>query len=345
MNELLDMFLLMETINSPNLAIDSLFLHDTFFSTHKTTVADKAAFRVSYGTNRLAKFNPELGRAKPVGKKNRGETKVFEFPNIRHIQPFTTADTFLNTNITQTVDPTVADIDKIVEENVAEELQALKNMIFLRIEWMCAQLLTSGAWTYTDEDITVNFDMNVPADFLVTLAAADEWDETTGNIEGSLRLAQRRIQRATGVGVGKVILGENAADAFLSNQKVRDTLHTNNVRAGQINIDVNDNYLGKAFGVDWWIYSREYEDDAGNPQNFFPVDRAVFVANNFKAGTLFGGVKELTPDKQRLTVYPVEIFTKVIAEEDPPSFSNLVHSRPVPYYQQVGSVLSMDVLS
>lgn len=345
MDELFDQFLLMETINSPNLEVDSLFVHDTFFSNHDTTVAEQAKFQVTYGSNRLAQFTPELGKSKPVGKK-KGELKSFEFPNIRHSQPFTAADTFMNDQLGKTVDPSVADLEALAEKHVSREMQSLKNMIWLRIEWICCQLLTGGAWTYTDDDITVTFDMGLPSDFIVTLGASDHWDETTADIDANVRLANRRIQRATGVGIGKATLGEAAADAFRSNQKVRDTLHNNNLMTGKMLNDPNNNYIGNYMNIDWYEYTREYEDENGDAQNFFPVNGVSFTAKNFnaQAGTLFGGVKELKPDKSGLTVYPVEIFTKTFTRDDPPEFSILVHSKPCPYYKQTGAALFMEVL-
>jgi hypothetical protein len=88
------------------------------------------------------------------------------------------------------------------KSRLARELAGLVNRSNRRKEWMFAQMLFTGSFTYMKKGgLIESVDYQIPSDHMVTLAGNYRWGESSSNIIGDMRDGKRKIKEDCG---GKV---------------------------------------------------------------------------------------------------------------------------------------------
>lgn len=196
--------------------------------------------------------------------------------------------------------------DERAQSAIARTMDSHDYLITRTEEWMVASMLATGVITIKGEGVSDEIDLGF--DQFETLAGDNVWGGTTGNIRESLRTYKRQVIKSSGITPDTLILGEDAADAFLSDQDILTQLNTINANLGRI--DVRDlpngmQYLGYIEGMDVFGYDEWYIDDdpdsatVGEELPMIPVDVAIICPSsqrNPRAEMLYGSYYDVEDD-------------------------------------------------
>ena len=177
----------------------------------------------------------------------------------------------------------------------------LANLVYRsdrRKEWMFAQMISGGSFTYAVKGgykVTVDYD--IPADHMVTLSAAKSWD-AGGSVDilGDIRDAKIKISRACGGKVDVAICNSTVLKYLAADSSIRAILQKNafgdgNLYKGNLHdlIGVNSQVVGSLLDVGTFIvYDELYEIRAwltaavtGGSTTWISVDETA----DFKVGS------------------------------------------------------------
>src|SRR5690606_34524535 len=143
-------------------------------------------------------------------------------PNIRIKQPFTPSELLFNRKPNTVVFPTADQQMSAIEAHVARDLAYMDSQVVNAEEWLAAMALR-GTITYERDDeevVTITFPN--PAAHTATIDTL--WSESTSKPEKDLLAAKRLIAAETGLAPTHIILGQDAADAFLGNARIEALL-------------------------------------------------------------------------------------------------------------------------
>jgi hypothetical protein len=176
--------------------------------------------------------------------------------------------------------------DERMDQQKAEKLVLHDNLITRREEWMCAKLLGTGVIPIVGEGVKDEIDLGFTN--TDTLSGTACWGSTASKPIEDLRGWKATCIKLSGITPDTMVLGEDAADAFLEDTRVQQMLDRQNMNIGKVDIQDLPNgaeYLGTIVGVDVFAYPEWYIDDttgvetpmiAANAAILFPsVNRAV----------------------------------------------------------------------
>jgi len=341
---------LTETIN--DIKDPQSFVRQLLFRQENTHSTETLEIGKWFAGRKMVPFVRKNSVAYPVAGVSKS-FRVIEAPNIRVKLSFKPSPLlFGRTPGTPVFVPSGANISP-VQEHIALDMQHMADQIANRVEWMVCRALT-GVISYDQDDSieadAFEFDFARDAANTIVLAGVDLWNTTTGNIAQNTRDAKRLANDAVGVRITDAILGKTAANAFLDNQKVRDILNRRNAEQDTPQILGGDfdgqgaYFLGRVFGLNWWEYAREVDDQAGVPVNLVADDQAFFVSQDPRAGFSieYGAIPDMDAFDQGLI--RSKRFSKSWIEKDPSATIALAHSRPFPVMRRPEAVVQMTVV-
>lgn len=286
---------LTESINK--IVPPSSFLLDTIFKTKESHFADKVDIEIISGKQKLAHFVNKGEAAKNVAKNVR-QIKTVTLPRIFEKKVFT-ADELANFKSAGNVYVgSAADIIMQSEMYKAQELAELKDRVTRRLEHMAATILTTGAYTVSQDNIdwTLSFDFHA-TEQLITLTGNNVWGGTTSNIAKNLREWKKAIFKRTGANATTLVLGTTAAEKFVSDTAIQALLDNWNTVSGKMDLTQpianGANFLGRVFGLDVFEYSAPYVDDSDAEQVAFGDAKALLVAPDNSFRQHFGPIARL----------------------------------------------------
>lgn len=328
---------LSETINQ--LPAARTPLRDLVFSKKRTATAETVDFEIITATQKLAKFRARGREAAVVDKRGR-KIVTFRIPSIREKEEFK-AEHFLNTTAPGTgIYTNQADINKMAENKAAEELQELRNRIARTNEWLAAQALT-GSISISLDDYDVAIDFGFADTHKPVLTSTAKWDASADvDIPAALRSWRRLIAKDSGYQADVVIMGSDAADKFLANNKVQKLLDNKNIVAGKLDLaGSNPDYIGSFLGFDFFENSGGYVDDTDTAQSYLASDKVVVVARDAPFHWWNGPVDDLDAN-----FGVMEFFSKKFRVPDPSVDWLLVASAPLPVVHHAGAIVYADVM-
>ena len=323
------------------------FLKNLLFGNHDPQPTEHIEFGVFVGDREVAPFVARDGEAIMV----RGYGEVFQTvspPNIRIKRPVRPSELLFNRHPGDTIFVSGQDtIISAAEAHVARDVQRLADMVSNAEEYLCAQAIR-GLISYTAAD-QANFQIMIPKPAGNTVVLSTFWDDPAGSPSTDVMTAKSLISDEVGLAPTDVILGSEAAAAFLSNAEVRGDLDTRNVLVGGLDLtqqfrDDGAIFLGTLYGLRWWSYPATVSV-AGTPYDLIRAKYAEFVCVSPAAeNTLYyGAIPDLAALEGRRI--QAERFSKSWMQEDPSVMHMLVHSRPLPIPRRPGSMVSMKVVS
>lgn len=342
---------LTETIN--DIKSPQAFVRGLLFgreNTHPTEVLEIGKW---FAGRNMVPFVRKNAQAYPV----QGVSKSFrsiEAPNIRVKMSFKPSPLlFGRTPGTQVFLPSGANQISAVQAHIAMDMQHMADQITNRIEWMCAQALT-GVITYSQDDTveadSFEFDYARAVANTIVLAGGALWDSGTENIAADVRVAKRLVNDAVGVRVTDVILGKDAANAFLDSATTRAVLDRRNpeddtpqILGGDFRPD-GAYFLGRIHGINWWEYARELTDSGGATVKLIADDQAFFCSQEPAAGLSVEYAAIPDMDAFADGLLQTKRFAKSWVEKDPSATIALAHSRPFPLMRRPESIVQMTVV-
>lgn len=177
---------------------------------------------------------------------------------------------------------------------LAEDMADMERRIALREEWMAAQTMINNACTmqtYIDNNTMgekeyVQFFNGDTSEHIYTVASANKWDGSDGNIRADVRNMCKMLSRR-GLPALDLVLGTDAADCMLEDAKIREKLNTTSgVIVGQVYEQLSG-YSGVVFmgqlnfgGFNLNVFSVDetYVDENDQEQAMFPATSAMVSA-------------------------------------------------------------------
>ncbi len=213
----------------------------------------------------------------------------------------------------------------------ADDLTEMDEMIVRRQEEMCAQVLQENALTmkhYGDDNKVV--DTKVIEYFEGTNGAVytpnTNWDSADADILGDVA-AIAKILTKRGLPATDVILGSEAADAFLNNEKIQKLLDNRNYNIGTVDPTENfpeATFLGvincKGRKMNFIQYDATYEDENGadtpyiNPKDIIVTAPGCGVTNYGAITQInFGESMPRTHAEKRVPLYAIKDQVREVA--------------------------------
>lgn len=279
------------------------------------------------------------------------EFRIVKPPHIRIKKAMTPSELLDKRRAGSVIHIDAGGIQAAMRQFMADELGMMMDDITNSEEYLCA-LALRGAISYSAVDesaFTVTFPRS--ASHVVTLAGADLWSAaSTATPASDFLTAAQLISDDASLSATDVILGANAADAFLQTAEVKARLNTQRVIVG--NIDLTNQiaesgalFLGEyVHGIRVWRYARQVEV-AGVATDLIRPDYAEFIANVPAAQfvTYYGAIEDMQAiGAGRVLQSPR--FSKSWEEEDPSARMILVESNPLPCLRRPDATVSMKVV-
>lgn len=101
-----------------------------------------------------------------------------------------------------------------------------------REEWLSVMAL-SGGFSYSDGELSITIDFNVPAANNVTLAGAAKWDSGTQDVIGDIDSWVSAVEDGGGV-PNEIVFGREAYRIWSNDVDVRELYKQNNIRVGAL---------------------------------------------------------------------------------------------------------------
>ncbi len=240
----------------------------------------------------------------PVGdpdviKKLGKRTDIHAIPYLYETVPYSGKDTDERLAGASIYDDTTP--QSMLDELVGEWLQTSRDRMARTKEFQLAEALTTGVATITGKDINYTVDFQMEPSHIIQNLTTDIWGSGTENKLKQLQDASALTRKAGAPAVTDVILGVDAADEFLSDAAILALLDNRRVEMGQINIkqvaEQGATYLGHissvGLNVDVYSYQEQYQDEAGDFQNYIDKDMCLLGSTAARVETYYGKIYNL----------------------------------------------------
>ncbi len=227
---------------------------------------------------------------------------------------------------------------------IADILMDHRNSIMRRKLWMAWQVLRTGQVVVEAPEYparTVDFNR----DPLLTkaLLAGALWSNEDADIIGDLESWAADIQLKSGAICLDVFMPptvwakarkNTALMAMLDNRRATNS----SIEIGPISVK-GVRYVGSVGDFNLFVYAETYQDDAGNEMPYIGADEVVITGTGIEGVQAHGAILDKGAGYQ-----PMELFPKIIVEENPSVESVLTQSRPLIVPGNVNASLCATVL-
>lgn len=274
-------------------------------------------------------------------------------PHIRIKRPMTPSELLTKRRPGSVIFPGADGIGAAMREYMANEMEMMLDDVTNSEEYL-ACLALRGAISYTSVDeaaFSVTFPRSASHD--ITLAGVNLWTDPASKPSKNVLQASQLISDDVSLAATDVILGSEAADAFLANAEVEKKLTFQPAYYRQGVLDLTNPIassgallLGEfVHGIRVWRYTRQVEVD-GVATDLIRPKYAEFVANVPAAQfvTYYGAIEDMKAIGAG-RVLQSKRFSKSWEEEDPSARMLLVESNPLPCMRRPDATVSMKVVA
>lgn len=250
------------------IALEPFFMN-MFFKRKEMHANERIDVEIYKGIDGYAQYvNRNTPEAKPV-KKGSQKWETVSLPRTYEKKVFTAQELADYHSIGSIYTENPAERTKAANEWTLREVAQLKERVLRTSELAAATIMSTGKYEVDLPDVKFDFDFKFTSDQLPTLTT--KWDASTGaNPLKNLRDWKRKIMAKTGINPNILILGSDAADAFLDNETVKKALDNNNYKVGSLDLSGDATqagiYYGRIAGVDIYEYNQQYSviNSSGN---------------------------------------------------------------------------------
>lgn len=313
-----------------------------FFGTNKTTLNEKLEVQVKKGKKRLAPFvAPRIGGV--IMERDGFSTYSVTTPKLAPSRVLT-IDNILKQTFGEHIKNKKTPEER-ADEIFAKDLTDLEEYIANRKEWMARQIILEGNINVID--IEKGVDINIDYNFTNkdTLVGGAMWSEATSDPIADIKSWRKEILKKSGVNANMCIMGENAFNAFLNHNTVKEKLNLLNVSLGEIKPQMIDEALtfqGKIEGIEIYTFDEWILNDEDIEEAMMPIDSVLMVHKNI--GEMWHGSVTLLDDSDEFVVYENEIIPQIITDKKASTKELTLYSRPLPVPFDVDSWFVAKVL-
>ncbi len=304
------------------------FFKDRYFPTGEGDIfkADKVITEYRDGDRKLAAFvAPRVGDI-PVAR--RGYEIMAYKPAYIAPSRLLTIDELNKRGFGEALYPGLDEAQRAAKLLV-EDMTDMDNRISRREEWMAVQTMINNGCTMqeyidgsTKGDIAeVRFYTGAQSDHTYTVAK--KWNENGGDFFGDVKNMCRMLS-SRGLPAADLILGTDAADCILSDEKVQKLLDKNSgIVVGEIRQQLSQ-YDGVAFmgtlnfgGFMLNVFSVDetYTDESNATQKFFPATAAMVTAPNC-GHMMYGSITQMDYGMTDFNTYAAKRVPKLVVDQD-----------------------------
>lgn len=211
------------------------FFSKNFFKKREVSYADKVVIgKEALAPSGVARFKNKEHSAAILTKLG-GETLNFVLAET-HEKYIFSADEFANMKTLGSGFINGASSDRLAEWNkfVLKHAGLLKERVERRFEMLCAQAISTGEISVTENGITYSADFGFEENKHYYDVAGVYFSVTTKDPLASIRNWIKSVKRKSGLNDIVVIMGESAADAYMAHEKVTNSLNLLNYPVGQL---------------------------------------------------------------------------------------------------------------
>ncbi|MDR2523682.1 MAG: major capsid protein [Synergistaceae bacterium] len=313
------------------------FFKTRFFGNSVTFPTETVSFKFQGARRRLAPYvNPRIGSE--AMERDGYEVKTFSPPLVapeRAITNDTVAQKLLgepewNSGITP---------DERAVKIAARDIMELQDAVWRREEYMCARVKQDGALNIRGSG--VNSKVEYGFDNIIRVSGGDRWTSSF-DIPGQLGGLSLELLKY-GVNPDMLILGQSAAQALMSNEKLLKSLDLRRAELGEIkpaSLESGIRYIGRIItlnvNLDIYTYSEWFEDENDQDRDGTPklkplIDpETVIMQSSAERNSMLYGLITLIDDEGSYTSHMEEYVPDAWFTKKPPQRFISIKSRPLP---------------
>lgn len=326
------------------------FLKNTFFSRDIPVATRSIELSYKRRGRKIAPFVKRDGAAVMTTGRTESFTNI-EPPHIRIKRPMTPSDLMVNRRPGGVIFANGDDIAAEIRNYIAEEQEMMIDDVTNSEELLCALALT-GTITYQtadEESFQITSPRSTANDFALT--GSDRWDQSGSSPRKTFKSVMQIVNEAVGLAVTDVVLGADAAEAFLGNAEAETLLDVRRFNTGTLDFNQQFGidgalYLGTYVGgIRIWMYARQVLVGSTTTDLIRPK-YAEFIAKSPAAEFVvyYGAIEDMKAIGAG-RVLKSKRFSKSWEQEDPSARMLLIESNPMPCIRRPDSTVSVQVIS
>lgn len=324
------------------------FLLETFLKPFSAAAdlcpTETAEIDVRKGATRLAPFvAPRVGGVTVA--RDGYSTNTIKFPTLAPEMAVTQAEVAMRA-FGSSIYSGATDADR-ANQTLAEDINNLRRMIALRMEWMAAQILCTGrmdvpVWNKEGRN-DESFEVDYGFDNQLTPQAL--WDQDGSDPNRDMQALYEMVYEGQGQ-VDIIILGSAAANAFLRNETVMKQLDNRRMWMGEA---APRRYPGVRYigmnedGVEMYAYTEKYRDEDGAVHSFIP-EGMIIAASRGMLRAMYGPVYQVGEDGKPHVYMAREVPVR-FSDMDSNAVKQRVISRPMIIPENADGWATMEVLA
>lgn len=310
------------------------FLKDTLFGEIETSWGEQIAVDFQRGSSRASPFCSPFKRGIAIPRK-RFQTQWVRPPDVKVTRDIRALDTRWRVAGEDAFSARGA--DQRIADLQAFDYQDLDSEISRREEVMVSQCLFEGKVTCLDgDDLQPIMEIDYGPINEVVIDPAAYWDTDAGDPLRDLQLMRRHVT-SSGYPANLYVLGADAANAFMGNEKVRQSSNFINFRQGSIDPQVFQDYenfgvnvIGDFWGMPVLSYEGMYEDGLDSKMKYFmPPNQVLIASKTHQHRFCYGGIVQVD-EGPTVTDYQLARVPQYIADPTEDQLKFRLWSRPLP---------------
>lgn len=324
------------------------FFVDTFFRNVSTKTTEVVDIDIRKGKRRLAPFVNPLHEGKPVSREGY-RTDTYKPPYIKP-KMVTTAQDVLNKAAGQNLFTPVSG-SILAARQLGMDFADLRGQIARRVEWMAAQVLTSGQLHVVGDGVNDVITFGMESSHLPALSGTSMWtDYTNARPIDDLRTWADQVAQDSGMYPNDAVFGREAMNNFLKCAQVKESgglFDNRKIKIGQIDAKMISSmgviYYGTIdeLGLDLWVYNNwyqpDYNEEPAQIQPYMPTNKVLLGSRDARTDLVYAAIQDLDG------LAAMKEFPKSWTTDDPSQRWVMLQSAPLTIPTQVDAFLCATV--
>jgi len=245
-------------------------------------VTDTVDIEIYTNTTKLAQFVSPTEKALAIKKGSR-RIETIHIPRTWEKKVFTTEELLRYQQLGEIWVSNAAQRTDAANTMILQELEDLKNRIYNRLEQLTCEALSTGEIHINQDNIEFALKYGfINTVNLKTLLGAALWSASTSNPLKDIRTWRGQMMKTSGRQATHLILGSDAAAAFVDNVAVMKALNNLNYKVGTMDMNQSPTnggiFIGSLAGVQVYEYNQQYMTNAGVLTDMIPTTGAILLA-------------------------------------------------------------------
>lgn len=320
-----------------------MFVEQLFFPTTEDHLANAIVWEKVEGSDRMAVYvNPDEQSKLVEGRGS--EIDTLSIPMTNEHAFFQSYDLAIGKGFGSgsPFGSTEADIRTYRNKKIQDAITDLIDRVRRRRAWAASQAVSTGKIEFKGDNLHFVIDFGIPGSQKKKNTGDDRWSEAASDPLAQGRAHRRTVSKGSGAQASFCVMGPDAAERFITNAKVRETLHNNNLKAGAIDLTkaITDGvvYLGNVEGIEYYEFSDTYTDSKNVVREMWDPNLAVYASKTRHRRRHRGIVAWEEEGLQRAK----EFYSRQLVKKDPDGRKVQLASSEIPVIHDPYSLLLVE---